>query len=153
MSGIPPKTLAALREWKLQCPKRDSGRKDAQGNAIGEWHLVFPNGVGNVESLSNILQRGLAPTLIAAGVTKRAVDEKGQPIDAPKYGGLHAFRHYFASWCINREVDGGRELPAKNVQELLGHSSIQMTLDRYSHLFKRGDDSGELAMAESAVLR
>jgi integrase len=56
---------------------------------------------------------------------------------APKYG-PHSLRHYFASWCINRKSDGGRELPAKNVQELLGHSSIMMTLDLYGHLFTIG---------------
>ena len=33
------------------------------------------------------------------------------------------------------------ELPAKVVQERLGHSSIVMTMDVYGHLFPRGDDS------------
>ena len=62
--------------------------------------------------------------------------------------GLHALRHFYASWCINRKVDGGLELPAKVVQERLGHSSITMTLDTYGHLFPRGDDADELAAAE-----
>jgi integrase len=53
--------------------------------------------------------------------------------------------------CINRKVDGGLELPAKVVQERLGHSSIAMTLDVYSHLFPRGDDLSELAAAEAAL--
>lgn len=70
---------------------------------------------------------------------------------APKYA-LHAFRHFFASWCINRKADGGRELPAKFVQGLLGHSSIVMTLDRYGHLFPRGDDRAELAIAAKVLL-
>jgi integrase len=38
---------------------------------------------------------------------------------------------------------GGRELQPKVVQQLLGHSSIVMTLDRYGHLFPRGDDRAE----------
>jgi len=46
-----------------------------------------------------------------------------------KYTGLHALRHFYASRCINREVDGGLGLPAKLAQERLGHSSITMTLD------------------------
>lgn len=122
---IPVKTLQALREWKLACPA---------GN------LVFANGQGNVENYANIVTRGVAPVLIAAGVT----DPEG---DA-KYSGLHAFRHFFASWCINRKIDGGLELPLKVVSERLGHSNIAITADLYSHLFPRGDDSAELAAGE-----
>jgi integrase len=39
------------------------------------------------------------------------------------------------------------------VQALLGHASIQMTADVYSHLFPRGDDGAELAAAERAFLQ
>jgi integrase len=69
-----------------------------------------------------------------------------------KYKGLHALRHFYASWCINRRVDGGLELPLKVVQSRLGHASIQMTADTYGHLFPRGDDGAELAAAEKAFL-
>jgi integrase len=34
----------------------------------------------------------------------------------------------------------------------MGHSSITVTLDTYSHLFPRGDDSGEMAAAERLLL-
>jgi integrase len=107
---------------------------------VGQGIRVFPNGAGNFESHPNIVQRGLPPTLVQAGV----VDANG---DA-KYTGLHALRHYFASWCINRKAEGGLELPLKVVQARLGHSSITLTADRYAHLFPRGDDSAELAAAE-----
>ena len=73
-----------------------------------------------------------------------AIEEKGpegETVKRAKYTGLHALRHFYASWCINRRVDGGLELPAKVVQERLGHSSIMMTMDVYGHLFPRGDDS------------
>jgi hypothetical protein len=60
-------------------------------------------------------------------------------------------RHFFASWCINRKVDGGRELPLKNVQQLLGHASVVITLDTYSHLFPNQDDRVELTAAEAAL--
>jgi integrase len=43
-------------------------------------------------------------------------------------------------------------LPAKVVQERLGHASILMTMDTYGHLFPRGDDGAELAAAEKAFL-
>jgi integrase len=124
-----PEMLSALKEWKLACPK-------------GEADLVFPTAAGKVEQHASMLL-DLAPVMVAAGVVDKA--------DKPKYG-LHAMRHFYASWCINRKADGGRELPAKNVQQLLGHSSIVITLDTYGHLFPRGDDREELAKATQALL-
>jgi integrase len=126
---IPPATLQALREWKLKCPKR----------AQGDRHYVFPNGSGHVENHANIVVRGLAPTLVAAGVT--------DPDGGAKYTGLHSLRHYYASWCINR-APIGLALSLKEVQVRMGHSNIALTADTYSHLFPRGDDSAELAAAE-----
>jgi hypothetical protein len=35
----------------------------------------------------------------------------------------------------------------------LGHASIQMTADRYGHLFPSADDGSELAAAEKALWR
>jgi integrase len=142
-----PSLASELRQWKLKCPKKD-----------GKLGLVFPNGQGNPEYHGNIVGRWLKPTIIAAKVTKPILDahgnpqrnEHGKPIVKPKYTGLHAFRHFFASWCINRKADGGLELPPKVVQERMGHASIQMTLDVYGHLFPRADDSSELALAEKA---
>jgi integrase len=126
-----PLVLNALKEWKLACPKGDAG-------------LVFPNGIGRIESHANIVNRVLMPLQLKAGVT----DKRGKA----KYTGLHALRHFYAFWCINRRADGGLELPAKVVQERLGHASIVMTLDRYGHLFPRGDDGAEMAAAEQALL-
>jgi integrase len=144
---LPPTVVSELREWKLRCPKKD-----------GKLGLVFPNGQGNPEFHANIVGRWLVPTMLAARVTRPVLDEngnpkrdeQGKPIVEPKYKGLHAFRHFFASWSINRKIDGGLELPPKVVQERMGHASIQMTLDTYGHLFPRGDDKSELAMAEKA---
>lgn len=143
---IPPTTLNALREWKLQCPKQ---------NGTGRLHYVFPNGEGNVEAHANIITRGLIPTLVRAGVTAPKLGEDGkplyedrEPVLAAKYTGLHALRHFFASWCVNRKPDGGLELPLKVVSERLGHSNIAITADLYGHLFPRADDSAELAAAE-----
>jgi len=126
---LAPDVLTALKTWKLACPK-------------GEADLVFPTASGQIEHHKNMLA-SLQPILKAAGV----VDKAGRP----KYA-LHAFRHFFASWCINRKVDGGRELPAKVVQYLLGHSSIVITLDLYGHMFPRGDDQTELAEGARALL-
>ena len=136
---LPPLLVTVLREWKLACPHSDLG-------------LAFPTGTGRPEYHSNIVHRGLQPVQVAAGVVIRTKGPDGKIVVAAKYPGLHALRHFYASWCINRKVDGGLELPAKVVQERLGHSSITMTLDVYGHLFPRGDDSAELAAAEKALL-
>ena len=136
-----------LREWKLACPK-------------GSLDLAFPNGKGNVEFHVNLIQRGLWPVQIAAGVIKPLVDDAdepqrdadGGPLFGPKYTGLHALRHFYASWCINRKADGGLELPPKSVQVRMGHSSIMVTMDTYGHLFPRGDDAAELAAADASLL-
>lgn len=151
----PPIVINALREWKVACPRLETDRRDPQGNPVSVHDLVFPNGAGRVEQLNNIVRRGLHPALLAAGITVETdeVDKDGQPVVAPKYTGFHALRHFYASWCINRKEDGGLGLPAKVVQERLGHATIAMTMDVYGHLFPRGDDAAELAAAEDALLR
>jgi integrase len=136
---LTPIVVNTLREWKLACPKSEAG-------------LVFPSSGGLVEHHKNIVERGLAPIQIAAGVTLKGKGKDGKIVERAKYPGLHALRHFYASWCINRRVDGGLELPAKVVQERLGHSSIMMTMDVYGHLFPRGDDSAELEAAERSLL-
>ena len=77
--------VPAFKEWKLKCPPSD---------------FVFPTSTGRIEHHANVL-RGLEPIMVKSGVI-----EKG----GPKYA-LHAFRHFFASWCINPKARGGRELP------------------------------------------
>ena len=125
-----PFVLNMLREWKLKCP----------ASALG---LVFPTSRGRIIRHENIVRYAWWPTQIAAGV----VSASGEP----RYPGLHAVRHFYASWLINRRADGGLELPAKVVQERLGHASITITMDTYGHLFPDGDDGDELATAERAL--
>jgi integrase len=125
---LPPMVANTLREWKLKCPKKD-----------GKLSLVFPNGEGNVEWHTNLVLRGLQPTLVRAGV----VDAAGKA----KYTGLHALRHFFASWCASIG------LPMKVVQTRMGHSNIAVTMDTYTHIFPTDvDDSAKLAKAERALM-
>jgi integrase len=119
----PSIVLNALREWKLRCPKGDLG-------------LVFPSGNGNVEALSNITQRGFEPLQVAAGVI--AAD------GTAKYG-MHALRHACASLWIEQGMN------PKRIQKLMGHSSIQMTFDRYGHWFTDGE--ADQRAAEDIQLR
>jgi integrase len=142
-----PVLLNVLREWKLRCPRSEQG-------------LVFPHRNGGIRRHNDIV-RAFAKIGRAAGVTvpvlneegKPGQDENGKPIVAPKYTGLHALRHFYASWCINLKDRGGQGLPPKVVQDRLGHSSIVMTMDTYGHLFPPGDDAElRLAEAERALL-
>jgi integrase len=152
----PPIVVNALREWKLICPKRSTGKKDANGEPIRVLDLVFPNKIGKVESHSNLVERGLDPVLKAAGLTeirplldkagKPALDDKGEAktVLAGKYG-MHSLRHACASLWIEEGYN------PKQVQRLMGHSSIKVTFDVYGHLF--ADADADQRAAESVQAR
>ena len=126
------------RWWSPHCASTGS---PAQGTSRTS---SSPTAAAASSIATRIVEHGFHPAQVAAGV----VDRHG----GAKYKGLHSLRHFYASWCINRRVDGGLELPLKLVQARLGHASIQMTADTYGHLFPRGDDGAELAAAEKAFL-
>ena len=54
----------------------------------------------------------------------------------------HALRHF----AISCWIEAG--LPPKTVQTFAGHSSLQVTMDRYGHLF-RNEDHGRVMDAIS----
>ena len=169
---VPPLVMNVLREWQLACPRRDTGRKDADGNPIKELHFVFPNGKGHVESQQNIVKRHWHPLQVAAGVSVSVLDDAGNPVMktdddgklvlddggkpvpvmAAKYSGLHALRHFFCSRSAARPRDAGLGLPLKTVQVGMGHSTLAMTADRYGHLFPSTDDTEVLAAGERALM-
>lgn len=128
---IGPQVVNTLKRWRLKCPP-------------GEMGLVFPTRTGKVQSLSNIIRRGLIPLMQKAGV----VDKHGNA----KYSGMHSFRHFYASLLINPKDQGGHGLSPQVVQKRLGHSTLAMTMDVYSHLFPRGDDADQLRDVELSVL-
>jgi integrase len=144
---LTPMLVSRLREWKLACPK-------------GELNLVFPTRSGTVQSYSNLVMSGLEPAQVACGLAwprKDADGEvvtgtRGQTLYDAKYPGMHALRHWYASWLINRKADGGLELPLKMVSTRMGHKSITITLDTYGHLFPSDDTGAELAAAEERLL-
>jgi len=86
---IGPYVVNVLKEWKLKA---------------GDNVLVFPAAAGKSESVDRIFRSGFWQAQLAAGVTIK----KGKKAQ-PKYRGLHALRHFYASWCINRRRDGGLE--------------------------------------------
>ena len=136
-------------------PKSQAGERTVPfgkivANALKEWKLASANSLVFATSSGQPLEHSnvLKASLHKAQITAKIVDQHGKP----KYTGLHALRHFYASWCINRVKDGGFGLPPQNVQARLGHSSITITLDTYGHLF-RGDDTEELDPAEETLMR
>jgi integrase len=129
-----PKSAAGTREvplspWLINVLRR--------WRLVCPWKLVFPNGAGNVEAHANILSRGWWNTQRKLGM----VDDKG----SPKYD-FHSLRHFFASVMIEQSHQ------PKRLQEMLGHSSLIMTFDRYGHLFPAGDDERAKMTAATAFL-
>lgn len=108
---MPEVVMEELQAWKEICPE-------------SHLDLVFPNYLGNVESHSNISNRGWYPLLRQCGL----VTKEGKT----KYV-LTSLRHVRASLEIHNKAS------AKEIQEMMGHSSIKITFDVYGHLFKDHD--------------
>jgi integrase len=140
-----PTVLNVLREWKLSCPRIERTKENP-----GRLWLVFPNGEGKPESHANIINRGFDPIQVKAEVAEphpTEKDKEGRPVMVAKYG-MHALRHFFASWAIEQGFS------PKRVQALLGHASIQMTFDVYGHLFPNAeDDQAKFAAGELAIVK
>lgn len=142
-------TQRADRYRDIGSPKSKTSRREVPfgpivANAItpaylsaGGKGIAFPTNAGTITEHSNLVKASIIPAAEAAGV--------------PHYTGLHCLRHFFASWCLNRKEDGGLGYSFQQVKELMGHSSITITVDRYGHLFDNGDP-GILDDAERALM-
>ena len=121
-----PMAINALRSWRCVCPK-------------GELDLVFPNGAGNVDSLTNIAKRVWKPLECSCGI----VTETGKA----RYG-FHSLRHAAASLFI-----ATLGWQPKRVQSVLGHASITMTFNTYGHLFADHEGDREaMKKLEAAIV-
>ena len=111
MRDIPlaPMVVNTLKQWQIDCPK-------------GELDLVFPNTRGNVETMPNIHSRCWVPLQLKCGLTT----DGGQA----RYG-FHMLRHAAASLFIKY-----LGWSPKRLQAVMGNASINMTFDRYGHLFE-----------------
>lgn len=111
--------VAMLKAWKL----RSKFTKPSD--------LLFPNSRGNYLGHDNFIKRRFRP-LFAALAAKHEEDPGKHP-PAPGYFNWHALRHF----AISCWIEAG--LSPKTVQTFAGHSSVQVTMDRYGHLFKSDD--------------
>lgn len=134
-------------QWgKIGAPKTNKGvRKIPLGEATkavitayrpnGEY--LFASGTGRPENHSNLNNRLWIP------IQKRAGVEKPH--------GMHMMRHVAASLWIEQQVKDGIRNP-KRVQEWLGHSTLQMTMDTYGHLWPDEDGNETASAAEQSIL-
>lgn len=138
---IPPSAVAALRKWKLQCPKSD-------------LDLVFPSREGTPIFHANLVLGFQEPLQATAGLTQAKVTKTGEPmldedgaaVLEGRYS-LHDFRHAAASLWIEQRV------APKKVQSWMGHHSIQVTFDTYGHLFAAlDDDAAMMASLEAGIM-
>jgi integrase len=82
-------------------------------------------------SAKNLTARSFKPLLVKA--------------DLPRSVRLHDLRHTCATLLL------GKGIHPKIVQELLGHATISITLDTYSHVLPNMQDEAATAMQELLV--
>ncbi|MBS0248408.1 MAG: tyrosine-type recombinase/integrase [Proteobacteria bacterium] len=106
--------IVALRNWRKLT--RFSNADD----------LVFPNYLGTYWDHDGMVKSKWKPLF------KRLADrwEEERRNEQLAYFNWHALRHF----AISCWIDAG--LPPKTVQTFAGHASLQITMDRYGHLFR-----------------
>ncbi|OAA21855.1 site-specific recombinase XerD [Frankia sp. EI5c] len=117
---IPPKLMAILRRHRAT----QTAERTGLGDAWTETGLVFTSSIGTPLEPRNVNRR--------FDVLRR---QAGLP-----WLRLHDLRHAFASMLFAEGV------PARTVMELLGHSTIQLTMNTYTHVMPetRRDAVGRL---------
>lgn len=115
---LPDIAVDALRRRKVA-----SNEEKLRAAAYSDLGLVFATRNGTPTAHHDIQHRWLGDVLRAAGLmTTDAAGNEHAPIT------FHELRHTAATLLL---LDG---VPAKVVADLLGHSSVTITLDRYSHV-------------------
>ncbi|MDD3013494.1 MAG: site-specific integrase [Candidatus Gastranaerophilales bacterium] len=88
---------------------------------IGDMDLVFPNSVGNPMDADNMVKRQFEAVLRKAGIEKIR---------------FHDLRHTYVSQLIAKNAH------PKYIQSQVGHTSSQITMDRYGHLTPEVNQQG-----------
>ena len=122
---LTPGAIEALRghlERQLKEIERAGDRYKDQG-------LVFPSQTGTAMNAKNLTARSFKPLLVQAGL--------------PHSVRLHDLCHTCATLLL------GKGVHPKIVQELLGHATIAITLDTYSHVLPNMQSEAVAAMQEA----
>jgi integrase len=121
---LTPQAVEALRSH-LERQLRDM---EILGDRYQDQGLVFTTDTGAPINPSNLRQRSFAPLLKRAGL---------------RHMRFHDLRHTCATLLLSRGVH------PKFVQELLGHATIAITLDTYSHVMPSMGDATARAMEDA----
>lgn len=108
-----PKTESSIRKINLPNEVIKVLREWRLRCPHSELNLVFPNENGNFLNRQNLRKRQLIPLLRKTGVTDIT---------------FHGLRHTFATMLLTNDVN------PKYIQNQLGHASIKITMDTYSHV-------------------
>ncbi len=111
-------------------------------SAPSEDALVFPTATGKPQLLGRFRSSAWLPLLKEADLMVSGKKD-GKEILRPKYT-LYSLRHYFASKLIEKGND------FKLIQETMGHSRIEVTLNVYGHLLKDREDARKETAEELA---
>jgi integrase len=111
--------IVLLKEWKLRTKRKKPD------------DLIFPNKRGWYTGHDNMVKRRFFP-LFDALEAKHKEDPEHHAEALVRFN-WHALRHFAVSCWI----EAG--LSPKTVQTFAGHSSLQVTMDWYGHLFKSDD--------------
>lgn len=131
---LPRMVTDMIFAWRKDCPNSD-------------LNLVFPTDSGKPLMLNNFATSAWLPLMKEAGLVavknpeKLSKGKKARIIYAPNYT-PYALRHYFASKLIEKRLD------LKLIQEAMGHSKAEITLNVYGHLLK-GRESEKKKAAEA----
>lgn len=124
------KTLASRRFIDLSPDTIDMVKHYADKVAAkNDFDLIFPTSNGNWQSSNNWRRRGFQTACFKAGLV-REEEANGKTKEVPKYK-PYDLRHFYASMLIENRVN------LKRIQNLMGHSDIQTTLNIYGHVIER----------------
>ena len=101
---------------------------DGLGDLFEDSGLVFCTAKGGLINPANLRKRSFAPLLVRAGLPDMI---------------FHQLRHTAATIFLLNNVN------PNIVSEMLGHASIHVTLDTYSHVSPNMQDSAVAAMEET----
>jgi integrase len=122
--GLTSRAVEALRAHLA----RQLAEMEEMGSLYRPGGLVFANEVGGIINPSNLRNRHLARLLKRAGLPKIR---------------FHDLRHTCATLLLTKNVN------PKIVSEMLGHSSISVTLDTYSHVLPTMRENAVRALEEA----